>query len=142
MEASPEVIKKRRMMAKKISMRRQLENLKDATVVVVNPTHYAVALRYEETRMRAPVVVAKGVDEVAANIRRIANGHDVPIFEAPPLARALFRDVDLGAEVPATLYVAVAQVLTYVYQLRMAMRHGASTPTRPFIDPEIETTRH
>ena len=114
----------------------------NADVVITNPTHYSVALRYDESRMRAPIVVAKGVDEVATNIRRIAAENKVPIFEAPPLARVLFRDVDLNAEVPSSLYVAVAQVLTYVLQLRSAARNGAVRPVRPVIDPAIEETRH
>src|SRR5690606_15347962 len=123
------------------SRRRMMQEVPKADVVVVNPTHYAVALRYDERRMRAPVVVAKGADEVAARIREIAVEHSVPLFEAPPLARALFR-VDLGAEVPASLYAAVAQVLTYVYQLRAARSAGAPLPQPPVIDDPAEPTRH
>jgi flagellar biosynthetic protein FlhB len=115
-----------------------MQEVPKADVVVVNPTHFAVALRYDERRMRAPVVVAKGVDEVAANIRAVALEHGVPLFEAPPLARALHRAVEIGREIPASLYVAVAQVLTYVYQLQTARRAGAVPPTPPQIDPAIE----
>src|SRR6185503_2356066 len=111
-----------------------------ADVIVTNPTHFAVALRYDDKRMRAPIVVAKGADLVAARIREIATEHSVPIFEAPPLARALFRSVDLNREVPANLYVAVAQVLTYVYQLKNARTSGAVPPTPPVID--LEETKH
>jgi flagellar biosynthetic protein FlhB len=100
-----------------------------------------VALRYDDKRMRAPIVVAKGADLVAARIREVATEHNVPIFEAPPLARALFRSVDLNREVPANLYVAVAQVLTYVYQLKNARKTGAVPPTPPTIDPSVEETK-
>jgi flagellar biosynthetic protein FlhB len=141
-DGSPELKGRIRRMQQDAARRRMLQEVPKADVVITNPTHYSVALRYDEARMRAPVVVAKGADEVAANIRRIAAEHKVPVFEAPPLARVLFRDVDLNAEVPSTLYVAVAQVLTYVLQLRSAARHGAVRPTLPKIDPSIEETRH
>jgi len=140
-DGAPEVKGRVRRMQQELARRRMLQEVPKADVVITNPTHYSVALRYDEARMRAPVVVAKGVDEVAANIRRIATENKVPVFEAPPLARVLFRDVDLNAEVPATLYVAVAQVLTYVFQLRTAA-NGAAQPARPIIDPTIEETRH
>jgi len=141
-DGSPEVKGRIRRMQQDAARRRMLQEVPKADVVITNPTHYSVALRYDEARMRAPIVVAKGADEVAANIRRIAAEHNVAVFEAPPLARALFRDVDLNEEVPSTLYVAVAQVLTYVLQLRSATRHGAVRPERPVIDPSIEETRH
>jgi len=141
-DGSPEVKGRIRRMQQDAARRRMLQEVPKADVVITNPTHYSVALRYDESRMRAPIVVAKGVDEVATNIRRIAAENKVPIFEAPPLARVLFRDVDLNAEVPSSLYVAVAQVLTYVFQLRTAGRHSAARPARPIIDPLIEETRH
>jgi flagellar biosynthetic protein FlhB len=140
-DGAPEVKGRIRRLQQELARRRMLQEVPKADVVITNPTHYSVALRYDEQRMRAPVVVAKGVDEVAANIRRIAAEHKVPVFEAPPLARVLFRDVDLNAEVPSTLYVAVAQVLTYVFQLRTAVATGAPRPARPIIDPAIEETR-
>jgi flagellar biosynthetic protein FlhB len=108
----------------------------------VNPTHFAVALRYDEKRMRAPVVVAKGADIIAARIREVATESLVPIFEAPPLARALFKSVEIGSEIPATLYVAVAQVLTYIFQLKTARRGGMNPPTPPDIDPNLDQARH
>jgi flagellar biosynthetic protein FlhB len=92
--------------------------------------------------MRAPVVVAKGADVIAARIREIATDSLVPIFEAPPLARALFKSVEIGAEIPATLYVAVAQVLTYIYQLKTARSDGMHPPTPPDLDPTIDQTKH
>jgi flagellar biosynthetic protein FlhB len=140
-DGSPEMKGRIRRMQQELARRRMLQEVPKADVVITNPTHYSVALRYDDKRMRAPIVVAKGVDEVAANIRKIAAEHKVAIFEAPPLARVLFRDVDLNAEVPSTLYVAVAQVLTYVIQLRNAAG-SAVRPARPVIDPKIEETRH
>jgi len=140
-DGAPEVKGRIRRMQQEFARRRMMQEVPKADVVITNPTHYSVALRYDEKRMSAPIVVAKGVDEVAANIRRIATEHKVPVFEAPPLARVLFRDVDLNEEVPSTLYVAVAQVLTYVFQLRAATATGAARPVRPIIDPSIEETR-
>lgn len=141
-EGAPEVRMRIRRAQREIARRRMMHEVPKADVVVVNPTHFAVALRYDEGRMRAPLVVAKGADLVAARIREIATEHAVPIFEAPPLARALFHNVELGSEIPATLYVAVAQVLTYIYQLRAARTSGARPPEPPSIDPVIDSTRH
>jgi len=142
-EGNPEVKSKIRHLQQERSRRRMMQEVPKADVIVTNPTHFAVALRYDDKRMRAPIVVAKGADEVAAKIREVGGEHNVPIFEAPPLARALFRAVDLNEEVPARLYVAVAQVLTYVYQLKAAKRTGAEPPTPPSIDPAVETeTKH
>jgi flagellar biosynthetic protein FlhB len=141
-DGSPEVKGRIRRMQQDLARRRMLQEVPTADVVITNPTHYSVALRYDEKRMRAPIVVAKGVDEVAANIRKIAVENKVPVFEAPPLARVLFRDVDLNAEVPASLYVAVAQVLTYVLQLRNPIIQGSARPVPPVIDASIEQTRH
>ena len=115
-------------------MAQMLQDVAKADVVLVNPTHYAVALRYDDKKMRAPVVVAKGVDFMAAKIREVASANNVPIFEAPPLARALHRNVDIGDEIPANLYVAVAQVLTYIFQLRTARRDHQQPPAKPVIE--------
>ena len=100
-------------------------------VVVTNPTHYAVALRYDEKKNRAPIVIAKGVELIALKIREIATEHGVPVIEAPPLARALHKSVELNREVPAALYITVAQVLTYVYQLKAARERGMAPPPAP-----------
>ena len=137
-EGNPEVKGKIRQLQNEVANRRMMQQVPKADVVITNPTHFAVALRYDEKRMRAPIVVAKGVDEVAARIREIAGENRVPMFEAPPLARALFRAVDLNEPVPARLYVAVAQVLTYIYQLRASKQNGAVPPTPPTIDPAVE----
>jgi flagellar biosynthetic protein FlhB len=117
-EGRPEVKAKIRRIQHEMARRRMMEKVPTADVVVTNPTHYAVALKYTAGTMRAPVVVAKGVDVLAAAIRELAEQNRVPLVAAPPLARALYREVDLDAEIPVPLYAAVAQVLTYVYQLR------------------------
>jgi len=138
-EGSPEVRNRIRRAQQELAGRRMMAAVPTADVVITNPTHYAVALRYEESRMRAPVVVAKGAALVALRIRELAREHGVPLVEAAPLARALHRSCELGAEIPAQLYAAVAQVLTYVYQLRSARRSGARPPTPPSIaapDPD------
>lgn len=141
-EGAPEVRFRIRRTQREIARRRMMHEVPKADVVVVNPTHFAVALRYDEGRMRAPLVVAKGTDLIAARIREIATEHGVPIFEAPPLARALHQSVEIGSEIPATLYVAVAQVLTYIYQLKSARTSGTRPPEPPAIDPAIDPTRH
>ncbi len=141
-EGSPEVKGRIRSMQRELARRRMMQEVPQADVVIVNPTHFAVALKYDDKRMRAPVVVAKGADLIAARIREVATENLVPIFEGPPLARALFKSVEIGNEIPATLYVAVAQVLTYIYQLKTARRGGMNPPTPPEIDPTIDQTEH
>ena len=133
-EGAPETKGRIRSIQRELARRRMMAEVPKADVVVVNPTHYAVALRYVETRMRAPVVVAKGLDLVAGRIREVAAKHRVPVFEAPPLARALYRHVEIGNEIPAALYVAVAQVLTYLAQLRHAVRYGEAAPPLPTLE--------
>ncbi|HEX4969756.1 MAG TPA: flagellar biosynthesis protein FlhB [Steroidobacteraceae bacterium] len=128
-EGSPEVKGRIRQLQQQLARQRMMQEVPKADVVVTNPTHFAVALKYDEKRMRAPIVVAKGADEIAAKIREVAGEHKVPIFEAPPLARVLFRNVDIGDEIPATLYIAVAQILTYVFQLKVGQK-----PPRPDIE--------
>ncbi len=122
-EGNPEVKGRIRRMQAELSQRRMMDKVPGADVIVTNPTHYAVALKYTAGKNRAPVVIAKGVDTVAAAIRELAGEHRIPMIEAPPLARALYRGCDLDDEIPAQLYAAVAQVLTYVFQLR-AWRGG------------------
>jgi flagellar biosynthetic protein FlhB len=137
-DGSPEMKGRIRRAQAEAARRRMMQDVPTADVIVTNPTHFSVALRYDEKRMRAPLVVAKGADLVAARIREIATENNVPIFEAPPLARALHRHVEIGGEIPSNLYVAVAQVLTYIYQLKSARRHGAVFPVRPTIDPKLD----
>ena len=133
-EGSPEVKGKIRRLQQEAAQGRMMEALPTADAVIVNPTHYAVAIAYNATQMRAPKVVAKGTDLVAQTIREVADRHKVPIISAPALARTLHRQVQIGHEVPVELYAAVAQVLTYVYQLRQWRRQGGRYPEPPRIE--------
>jgi len=117
-EGDPMVKGRRKARMRELAKRRMAVAVAKADVVVVNPTHYAVALRYDDKQDAAPVVVAKGVDEQAEKIREIARGKGVPVLSRPPLARALYKHVKEGRAVPANLYRAVAEVLAYVYRLR------------------------
>ncbi|NKF21703.1 flagellar biosynthesis protein FlhB [Solimonas marina] len=137
-EGSPEVKGRLRRLQAERSRKRMIAAVPEADVVIVNPTHYAVALKYDAQKMRAPRVVAKGVDEVALAIREAAKGARVPLVEAPPLARALYRGASVDQEVPVALYAAVAQVLTYVYQLRQYAATSAGTRTAPPAQPRID----
>ena len=117
-EGSPEVRGRQRQRQQELSRRRMMQDIPGASVVITNPTHYAVALRYDVGSDGAPRLVAKGADLIAAQIRAAAREHGVPVLEQPPLARALYYTTKLGAEVPRELYTVVAQVLAWVYQLR------------------------
>jgi flagellar biosynthetic protein FlhB len=130
-EGDPHLKARIRKMQLELARRRMMAAVPTADVVVTNPTHYAVALRYADGRSRAPVVVAKGADSVAERIREIARSHGVPRLEAPPLARALHRHVEIGDEIPAALYTAVAQVLAYVFQLKAFAAGRAPRPVEP-----------
>jgi flagellar biosynthesis protein FlhB len=130
-DGRPEVKGRIRAMQQEMSRRRMMEAVPNADVVITNPTHYAVALRYDNFNMRAPVVVAKGADLIAAQIRNVASQHDVTIVSAPPLARALYASTDIDREIPGELYVAVATVLAYVYQLKAAFENGWMPPDQP-----------
>lgn len=130
-EGKPEVKQKIRETQQAMARKRMMEAVPGADVVVTNPTHYAVALRYDPGRAGAPIVVAKGVDRVALRIREIADEHDVPQLEAPPLARALHATTELGDEIPARLYRSVAEVLSWVFQLRRQRSRGGPQPKRP-----------
>ena len=130
-EGNPEVKGRIRAMQREMARRRMMSAVPKADVVVTNPTHYAVALQYLEGRMRAPQVVAKGTREVASRIIDLAREHNVPVLSAPPLARALHRHAEVGDGVPAALYAAVAVVLAWVYQLRLARGYGSVLPGAP-----------
>jgi flagellar biosynthesis protein FlhB len=133
-EGSPEMKSRIKRMQQVLARKRMMQEVPKADVVITNPTHYAVALRYDDQRMRAPVVVAKGQDLIAARIREIALEHKVAIVEAPPLARALHALCDLNDPIPTRLYAAVAKVLTYVYQLRTVRRQGGPVPPPPTVE--------
>jgi flagellar biosynthetic protein FlhB len=138
-DGRPEVRSRIRALQQETAKRRMLADVAKADVVITNPTHFAVALRYDDQRMRAPVVLAKGADLTAARIREVATGHKIALFESPLLARALYWSTDIGQEIPAPLYLAVAQVLTYIYRLRNARTLGGAWPEKPAIevDPEL-----
>ena len=140
-DGDPHVKARIRAQQREMARRRMMAEIPTADVVVTNPTHYAVALKYSEGKMGAPRVVAKGADAVAARIREIAAENRVPLLEAPPLARALFRHTELGDEIPATLYAAVAEVLAYVFQLRHFQQVGGAYPNVPTalpVPPELD----
>jgi flagellar biosynthetic protein FlhB len=118
MEGDPDIKAKRFRMAREIAMHRIQQNVPTADVIVTNPTHFAVALKYESGRNHAPKVVAKGADFLALHIRQLAAAHGVPIVERPPLARGLYWGVDVGREIAPEFYEAVAEVLAYVYRLK------------------------
>ncbi|MDE2428713.1 MAG: flagellar type III secretion system protein FlhB [Burkholderiales bacterium] len=138
---NPQIKAKIRQQQREMARRRMMSEIPTADVVVTNPTHFAVALKYTEGGMGAPKVVAKGADEVAAKIRELAKEHRVPLLEAPPLARALYKHTDLGDEIPETLYSAVAEVLAYVFQLRTFRERGGLRPHEPnnlYVPPELD----
>lgn len=130
-EGDPHIKARIRSLQREMARKRMMAAVPKADVVVTNPTHFAVAIKYLERRHAAPVVVAKGTDAVAEKIKELARAHGVPQLEAPPLARALYRHVDLGGEVPAALYSAVAQVLAYVFQLKRFAEGRATRPVEP-----------
>ncbi len=121
-EGKPEVKAKLRALQQQVAQRKMLEDVPNADVVITNPEHFSVAVKYDAAAMVAPILVAKGVDHMAFRIREIADQHDVPQVQMPPLARAIYYNTEAGEEIPEALYVAVAQVLAYVYQLEQYRR--------------------
>jgi len=143
LEGNGEVKGKVRARMREMTKRRMIAAVPKADLVVMNPTHYAVALKYDEARMNAPRVVAKGADLLALRIREVARGAAVPVLEAPVLARALYAHAELDREIPAALFAAVAQVLAYVYQLRASLQGRAPAPIAlPVIDVPAELDPH
>jgi flagellar biosynthetic protein FlhB len=139
-EGSPEVKGRIRQLQREAARRRMMEDIPKANVVVTNPTHYAVALQYEEG-MSAPKVLAKGKLRVAARIMDAAKEHKITIMRAPPFARALYQHAEIGQEIPTALYTAAAQVLAYVFQLKHYKEHGGITPIFPDklpVPPELD----
>ncbi len=130
-EGNAEVKAKVKQRMREMSRRRMLAAVPTADLVVMNPTHYAVALKYDEHKMMAPRVVAKGADLLAMKIRDTARGAKVPVLQSPVLARALYAHAEVDREIPAALFAAVAQVLAYVYQLRTALAGGLRSPGEP-----------
>lgn len=150
-EGNPEIKARLRQKMREISGRKMLAAVPQADLVVMNPTHFAVALKYDEATMSAPRVVAKGQDLLAFKIRDLAKDSKVPVLQAPPLARALYKHAEVDQEIPAALFAAVAQVLAWVYQLRAAVAAGRPLdlpppdvsvppgldPLSPRVEPEL-----
>ncbi len=140
-EGKPEVKAKIKLLQQQISQRKMMEAVPSADVVITNPEHYAVAIKYDASQMAAPLMVAKGADHMAFRIREIAQAHDVPVVPMPPLARAVYHHTEAGQEIPEALYVAVAQVLAYIYQLEQYRRGQLrDKPTLAQVDvpPEMD----
>lgn len=140
-EGNPQIKGKIRQKQREIADRASVGNVPKADFVVMNPTHYAVALRYDEASMGAPQVIAKGTDLIAFKIRELAEQHAVPVLQSPMLARALYAHAELEQPIPAQLYAAVAQVLAYVYRLKAALAGEGRMPEElpePFVPPELD----
>ncbi|AME23352.1 MAG: flagellar biosynthesis protein FlhB [Pseudomonadota bacterium] len=140
-DGDPHVKGRIRAQQRAAARRRMMTAIPTADVIVTNPTHFAVALKYADGEMRAPKVVAKGVNLVAARIRELGREHNIPLLEAPPLARALYHNVEINREIPGALYGAVAQVLAWVYQLRKFKENGGERPDEPDnleVPPELD----
>jgi flagellar biosynthetic protein FlhB len=140
-DGNPEIKAKIRQQQRAMAQRRMMSAVPTADVIITNPTHYAVALKYADDATGAPLVVAKGADEVAAKIREMAAENGVPLLEAPALARALYAHTELGTEIPEKLYTAVAEVLAYVFQLKTYARNGLERPMLPDVldvPPELD----
>lgn len=140
-EGDPHVKGQRRRRQRELAHRLSISAVPRADLVVMNPTHYAVALQYDDATMVAPRVIAKGADLVALRIRDVAKEHKIPVLQSPMLARALYAHTELDQDIPAALYTAVAQVLAYVYQLKAAMAgRGAmpGEPPQPEVPPELD----
>lgn len=130
-EGKPEVKGRIRQLQREIAQRQMMTEVPEADVVITNPTHYSVALKYDSESSDAPIVVAMGADFVALKIREIAREHEIPILSAPPLARALYYSSELNQEIAPGLFTAVAQVLAYVFQLKSAKNYQAPKPVPP-----------
>lgn len=140
-EGDPHVKGQRRRRQRELAHRISIGAVPRADLVVMNPTHYAVAIQYDELNMSAPRVIAKGADLLALRIRDVAKEHKIPVLQAPMLARALYAHAELDQEIPSALYTAVAQVLAYVYQLRAALSGRGAMPAQapdPKVPPELD----
>ena len=116
-EGNPEIKQQREQKQQEMGQERMMQDVPDADVVITNPTHFAVAIQFDIDRMEAPLVLAKGQDELAKRIKDVAKENEIEIVEEKPVARALYRMAEIGEEIPAELYQAVAEILAYVYQM-------------------------
>jgi flagellar biosynthesis protein FlhB len=130
-DGKPEVKGRIRQLQREMAQRRMMSKVPDADVIITNPTHYAIALKYQPDTMATPILLAKGGDHIALKIREIAKAHKVEIIESPVLARAIYHTTKLDTEIPAGLYLAVAQVLAYVFQLRSYRKGRGEKPKYP-----------
>lgn len=140
-DGNPQLKQKQRQKQRELSQQSSVTAVPKADFVVMNPTHYAVAIKYDEKTMAAPQVVSKGSDLLAMKIRDIAKSHSIPVLQSPVLARALYANAELDRDIPSALYTAVAQVLAYVYRLRAAMKGQGPMPDevpQPFVPPELD----
>lgn len=140
-EGNPQMKGKLRQRQREISQGNSIGAVQKADFVLMNPTHFAVAIKYDEKTMRAPQVVSKGADLLAMKIRDIAKSHSIPVLQSPMLARALYANAEIDQDIPASLYTAVAQVLAYIYRLKAAMRGDGPMPEElplPFVPPELD----
>ena len=132
---------KLRQRQREIAQGNSISAVPRADFVLMNPTHFAVAIKYDDKTMRAPQVISKGADLLAMKIRDIAKHNAIPVLQSPMLARALYANAELDQDIPASLYTAVAQVLAYIYRLKAAMRGDGPMPgeaPQPFVPPELD----
>jgi flagellar biosynthetic protein FlhB len=140
-DGNPQMKGKMRQRQREIAQKSSVNAVPKADFIVMNPTHFAVAIKYDEATMGAPRVISKGADLLAIKIRDIAKQHSIPVLQSPMLARALYANAELDQDIPSALYTAVAQVLAYVYRLRAAMRGEGPMPgdvPQPFVPPELD----
>jgi flagellar biosynthetic protein FlhB len=140
-DGNPQMKGKMRQRQRELSQKGSVNAVPKADFVVMNPTHFAVAIRYDDKTMRAPQVISKGADLLAMRIRDVAKTHSIPVLQSPMLARALYANAELNEDIPSALYTAVAQVLAYVYRLRNALRGEGPMPgdvPQPFVPPELD----
>ncbi|MFC3149872.1 flagellar biosynthesis protein FlhB [Litoribrevibacter euphylliae] len=141
-EGKPEVKRKVRQLQMEMAQRRMMGDVPDADVIITNPTHYSVALKYDPSISSAPIMLAKGADQIALKIREIGNEYDIPILEAPPLARSIYYNTEIGDEIPEGLYVAIAQVLAYIFQMDQYMAGRGPKPKDPKDFPIPDDLQH
>ena len=138
---NPEIKAKIRQQQREMSRRRMMSNVQKADVIITNPTHYSVAIQYKEGDMRAPILLAKGTDTLALRIREIAKEQEILILESPKLARAIYANTELDSEIPESLYLAVAEILAFVFQVKNFNGRSGSYPTQPhniFVPDELD----
>ena len=140
-DGNPQMKGQMRKRQRELAQKGSINAVPKADFVVMNPTHFAVAIRYDEKTMNAPQVISKGADLMAMKIRDVAKQHHIPVLQSPMLARALYANAELNQDIPSALYTAVAQVLAYVYKLRAALRGSGPMPVevpQPFVPPELD----